>query len=160
MPEKQPNFNRTKKILFAGGGTLGPVTPLLAVAEAWRKRDALVDMVWVGTPHGPEQEVVNKAGIRFLTLLVARVPRYPTWEWIWLPFRFLFVLFQSVQLLRRERPDVIGSAGGYTAVPIVMAGWLLRIPAWIHQQDVPPALTNRIMAPFARWITVAWKISL
>ena len=62
------------KILFTGGGTMGPVTPLLAVWEAWRASDASVTEVWVGTSKGPERLVVEAQGISFLTLPVARFP--------------------------------------------------------------------------------------
>jgi UDP-N-acetylglucosamine:LPS N-acetylglucosamine transferase len=46
------------KILFTGGGTMGPVTPLLAVFEAWKDVDPDVQGVWAGTPHGPEEKLL------------------------------------------------------------------------------------------------------
>ncbi|KKW36981.1 MAG: UDP-diphospho-muramoylpentapeptide beta-N- acetylglucosaminyltransferase [Candidatus Giovannonibacteria bacterium GW2011_GWA2_53_7] len=148
------------KILFAGGGTLGPVTPLLAVAEAWQKMDPTVSFVWVGTRSGPEREIVQKAGIAFRDIPTARLPRYPSLEWLVLPFRLLAACFLAWRILRRERPSLIASAGGYTAVPVIVMGWLCRIPSWIHQQDVSPLLSNRLCAPFAQCITTAWPSSL
>lgn len=148
------------KILFAGGGTLGPVTPLLAVHEEWKKQDKNVEAVWVGTKQGPERELIEKAGIRFFTIPVARLPRRISFELILLPTSLLVAFVKSFSILLFERPSLIASAGGYTAVPIIFAGWVLRIPSWIHQQDVKPLLTNRLTAPFAKKITVAWKKTL
>lgn len=145
------------KILFAGGGTLGPVTPLLAVAEALRAVDTSVQIVWIGTAHGPEKSLVEAAGYPFFALPVARLPRYPSVEWILFPWRMLTAFVGAWRILRRERPDAIGTAGGYTGVPVVKAGWLLHIPIWIHQPDVRPVLSNVVAAPFAKWITVAWE---
>ncbi len=148
------------KILFTGGGTLGPVTPLLAVAEAWRKSDSSIEFVWVGTKHGPEKFFVEKEGISFRSIVVARFPRYVSIEWLLLPFRFVFACIQACVILARERPQLIASAGGYTAVPVVLVGKLFGIPSWIHQSDVLPVMTNRLLVPFASMITVAWKQTL
>lgn len=143
-------------VLFAGGGTLGPVTPLLAVAQAWKEKDSHVSFFWAGTPHGPEREVVEKAGISFFQIVVARLPRYFSLEWVVLPFVFLRALWQSWHLISNVKPDVIGAAGGYTSVPIVFVGWLRGIPSWIHQMDGEPLLSNRLLAPFVTHITVTW----
>ena len=149
-----------KKILFCGGGTLGPVTPLLAIIEAWRKTDASAEFVFVGTPHGPERELVEKEGIDFKSLPEAKLRRYPSVEWLWLPFRALAALWVAWRLLRKEKPALIVSAGGYTAVPLIVLGWFLNIPSWVHQQDVHLLLANKLSAPFAALITVAWKENL
>jgi UDP-N-acetylglucosamine--N-acetylmuramyl-(pentapeptide) pyrophosphoryl-undecaprenol N-acetylglucosamine transferase len=147
------------KILFAGGGTLGPVTPLLAVAEKWRAQDENVEIVWVGTSQGPERHAVSTVTDQFYSLPVARLPRYPSIEWPLLPIKLVFAFVKALYVLLRERPNVIATAGGYTAVPVVIMGKLLGIKSWVHQQDVTPILTNRIVAPFARWITISWDMS-
>lgn len=145
------------KILFAGGGTLGPVSPLLAVADVWKKKDPTVSFVWVGTVKGPERAFIEREGIRFFSIATARFPRYFSMEWILFPFYFFYACLQSFFILICEQPAWICAAGGYTSVPIVLLGRLLGIPAWIHQSDVIPALTNRLLAPFASVITVAWE---
>lgn len=146
------------KILFAGGGTLGPVTPLLAVAEAWKMVDPTVECLWAGTKRGPERALVSAAGIPFFDLPTARFTRYPSVEWLTLPFAAARSFFQAFLFLRRERPGLIASAGGYTGVPLILVGRLLGIPSWIHQQDVRPLLSNRLCAPVASVITTAWQI--
>lgn len=145
------------KILFTGGGTLGPVTPLLAVADVWKKHDASVEFLWVGTKRGPERAFIEKEGIRFRSIMSARLVRHPSMEWLSTPFRFLFACAQSFFILSKEKPDLIAAAGGYTSVPIVIIGYLMGIPSWIHQSDVHPIMTNRLLAPFAKHITVAWE---
>jgi UDP-N-acetylglucosamine--N-acetylmuramyl-(pentapeptide) pyrophosphoryl-undecaprenol N-acetylglucosamine transferase len=147
------------KILFAGGGTLGPVTPLLAVAERWKQNDEAVEIVWVGTPRGPERHAVSTVTDQFYSLPVARLPRYPSHEWILLPFKLCLAFCKAFYVLAKERPDVIATAGGYTAVPVVILGKLLRMPSWVHQQDVTPLLTNKLLSPFAKWVTISWEMS-
>ncbi len=145
------------KILLAGGGTLGPVTPLLALVEAWRLRSEDVEFVFVGTPNGPERAIVqNQYHLPFFSILPVRFPRFVSLEWFLLPFQMIQALCEAWQLLRREKPDVIIGAGGFTQVPLVGVGWMLQIPSTVLQMDVSPLLSTRLSAPFVRKILVAW----
>lgn len=136
---------------------MGPVTPLLAVHEALKKIDASVEGIWIGTPHGPERSVVEQAGLRFFGLPVARFVRGWSVEWLLLPLKFLVALYVAVQVVRHEKPDVVGSAGGYTAVPVVIAAKMCGVPVWVHSQDVATTMTTRLTAPLADRLTVAWE---
>ena len=100
-----------KKVLFVGGGTLGPVTPLLAVYEAWKAREKNLVALWVGTQKGPERAFVEQEGIPFFSLAQARFVRYPSKEWLLLPFRFVLACMQAYVIVRKEKPDVIAAAG-------------------------------------------------
>jgi UDP-N-acetylglucosamine--N-acetylmuramyl-(pentapeptide) pyrophosphoryl-undecaprenol N-acetylglucosamine transferase len=145
------------KLLFTGGGTMGPVTPLLAVNEALKKIDPAVETIWIGTPHGPERAVVEAQGIQFFDLPVARFPRGVSVEWILFPLRFFCALVKAAQIMRTEKPHAVGSAGGYTAVPVVLAAKIFGVPVWVHSQDAAITLTTRLTAPWADRLTVAWK---
>lgn len=145
------------KILFAGGGTLGPVTPLIALMQAWKAEDPSAEFVWVGTKDGPEAGLVRAEGIKFLYLPTARLTRYPSYEWATLPWRLLTAFVTAWLVLGRERPSLVACAGGYTGVPLAYAAFLRRIPTWVHQPDAAPLLSVRLIAPVARLITVAWE---
>lgn len=145
------------KILLAGGGTLGPVTPLLAVAEELRRLDPNVSFVWAGTRIGPERPLIEGMGIPFHAVPAARITRYASVEWLLLPFKVVAAFYSAFQLLRTEKPNLIGAAGGYTGVPFAVMGKLMGIPVWLHQPDVRPVLSNTLAAPCASFITVAWE---
>lgn len=136
---------------------MGSVTPLLAVWEAWKKIDPSVEAVWVGTSRGPEREVVEAQGIPFLTLPVARLPRYPSIEWLTSPFTFLLGCWKAVRILSSQKVNLVASAGGYTAVPMVYAAKFLGVNVWVHQQDVELTKTTKLTVPFADFVTVAWE---
>lgn len=146
------------KILLTGGGTLGPVTPLLALVEAWRARKSDVEFLFVGTPHGPERAmVVDQYHLPFESILPVRFPRFFSIEWFLLPFRAVLVLIQSWKLLCRHEPDVIVGAGGFTQVPLVMIGRALGTPSIVLQTDVSPLLSTRFSSPFVSQILIAWN---
>jgi len=124
------------KIIFTGGGTMGPVTPLLAVWEAWHVTDPNVEALWIGTKYGPERSTVEAEGIPFIAIPVARFPRYISFEWLTFPFHFLWAFYKSVRIIQHQKPNLIASAGGFTAVPVIFAAKLFGVKIWVHQQDV------------------------
>ena len=142
------------KIMFSGGGTLGPVTPLLSIAETCKKVYPEMQFVWVGTKNGPEKEVVENYKISFYPIGAGKWRRYWSWHNISDLFRIVVAFFQSILLLWHEKPDVLISAGGFVSVPLHWAGWLLGIPSWIHQQDIRVGLATKLMVPCAKKITV------
>lgn len=147
------------KIILSGGGTLGPVTPLLAIAAAYKKHHSACQFIWVGTKYGPEKTLVQKAGIDFVTIQSGKLRRYFSF---WNAVDMLKVgagMLQAAAFLRKEKPDLLISAGGFVSVPLHWAAKFLGIPAWVHQQDAVPGLANKLMAGSANKITVALESS-
>lgn len=143
------------KILFSGGGTLGPVTPLLAMKETFEMVDANMEYVWVGTEHGPEREFLHSSQIRFLSISSGKFRRYLSFQNFLDVFLIVKGFFESISLLKKEKPSVCISAGGFVSVPLHAAAWVLGIPCWVHAQDVKVGLANRLMGISAKVITVA-----
>ncbi|OGH88612.1 MAG: hypothetical protein A3J93_00740 [Candidatus Magasanikbacteria bacterium RIFOXYC2_FULL_42_28] len=143
------------KIILSGGGTLGPVVPLLAIAEIYKRHNSGAEFIWVGTKNGPEKELVKESGLSFYTIIAGKWRRYfSLWNIIDI-FKIILAFFNSLFFLWQEKPDLLISGGGFVSVPLHWAGWLLGIPTWIHQQDVVPGLANRLMARAADKITTA-----
>src|SRR5688572_4981001 len=148
------------KILFAGGGTLGPVTPLLAVAEEIGRTRPEAECVFVGTPDGPERRLVEEAGMRFLPLAAPKLRRYFSLRTLGMPFELGASVWKAGAILSKEKPDAVVGAGGYVQVPLILAARLRGVKILVHQQDVVPSLSNRLVAGHASAITVAFEKSL
>lgn len=147
------------RIVLAGGGSGGSTTPLLAVAEALRRRHEDVEFLYIGSETGPERALVEKVGIRFASIKTGKLRRYWSWQNFLDVFRTGIGLMQSFQIIREFQPDALTSAGGFICVPPALAAWALRVPVHIHQQDVQPGLANKIISPFASRITVTFEES-
>ncbi len=143
------------KVIFSGGGTLGPVTPLLAIYEVIRDEYEGAEFVWVGTKSGPEKKLVEDMGINFLSIISGKLRRYISVFNIFDFFKIGFGFFQSCKIMWKENPSLCISAGGFVSVPLHFAAWFFGIPTWVHQQDVDVGLANKLMAPFAKKITTA-----
>lgn len=145
------------KIILSGGGTLGPVVPLLAIAESYRKHDPAAEFIWIGTKNGPEKQLVDENNIPFIAIGAGKFRRYFSFLNVIDIFKFFIAFFQSLIILWREKPDLLISGGGYVSVPLHYAASFLAMPQWVHQQDVRLGLANKLMFPFATKITTALR---
>lgn len=149
-------------ICLTGGGTGGSVTPLLALADHLLatqkiKRESLV---WLGSKKGLEKNIVSEKGIDYKGIASGKFRRYFSLANFFDPLFIVAGFLESLFFLIVHRPKIIISAGSFVAVPVVIAGWCLRIPTLVHQMDVRPGLANKLMAPFASLITVTFEKSL
>lgn len=144
------------RILFVGGGTLGSVTPLLAVREAVIAISPTTSFAWVGTHNGPEKELIAKVDIPFYSLPTTKLRRYFDLRNITDGFRFVGSFFQARKILKELRPDVVVSAGSFIAVPVVFAARSLGIRVHVHQLDLLPGLANRLSLPSAATVSVSF----
>ncbi len=145
------------KILLAGGGSGGPVTPVLAVALEIKKHHPKTQFLFVGTRKGPEREMVEAAGIKFTHIPAARWRRFFTIKNLFAPFIFIVGLMKARTIIRNFRPDVFFSAGGFVAVPLAWAAKSAGVRIVIHQQDAVIGLANKLIAPMASTITTAFE---
>lgn len=149
----------SKPVMLTGGGTLGSVTPILGIYEAWKKRDPDQEFVWVGTLRGPERALIEEAGLPFIPLVVPKAYRYFTWRWFFFPLLLLWSLLVSAWLLLRYRPSWILSAGAYVSVPLAWLAPLFKARVAIHQLDYLPGLANVLMAPVSSLVTATWSVT-
>lgn len=147
------------RVLVSGGGTGGHVYPALAVAIQLRMEyDA--EVLFLGSDDGLETELVPAAGFRLATVQAGKLRRYIAWETVTGILRVPVGMWQAINIVRAFRPQVAFTSGGYVAVPAGLAARLNGVPLLMHQQDVPPNLSNRLVAPLATRISVAFADSL
>jgi UDP-N-acetylglucosamine--N-acetylmuramyl-(pentapeptide) pyrophosphoryl-undecaprenol N-acetylglucosamine transferase len=131
------------------------VTPNIALLEAAIGKNW--DVAYVGSTAGIEREMIGVLGIPYYAVASGKLRRYFSWQNFIDPFFILWGMLQSLVLCLRLRPDVVFSKGGFVAVPLVVAAWLLRVPVISHESDVTPGLANRLTYPFCRKICVTFE---
>ena len=142
--------------LVAAGGTAGHVLPALAVAESLERRG--VPITLAGRPDSVEERLAQAAGHEFDAFSVEGIPRAIGPRLVRAAARGLVAPVTCVRILRRRRPDVVLGAGGYVGGPMVLAAGLRRIPAALLEADAHLGLANRLAAPFARRVFLAFPI--
>src|SRR5438128_2101712 len=147
---------RELRCLIAAGGTGGHVLPALAVGEELRARN--VRVTFAGSPGRVESRLVPDAGFELDTFSISGLPRQPGPDLL----RSIAVAVRSPfacrRILVRRRPDVVYGGGGYVAGPMVLAAWTRGIPAALAEADAHFGLANRLAAPFARRVFLAFPV--
>jgi UDP-N-acetylglucosamine--N-acetylmuramyl-(pentapeptide) pyrophosphoryl-undecaprenol N-acetylglucosamine transferase len=146
-------------IVIAGGGTGGHVFPAIAVAGELRSRMRDVRVVFVGTTRGLESRAVPREGyeIRFIRSegLVGMGPVRTLRSAFMIPLS----LKDSFGILRELRPSAVIGVGGYSSGPVVFCARLMNIPTMIHEQNIMPGLTNRILGRMVDAVAVTYHES-
>jgi len=146
------------RVLISGGGTGGHVYPALAVAMLLQQHYS-ADILYLGSDDGLETRLVPAVGLRFKAIQAGKLQRYVSWRTVTGIARVPVGMTQAVGIVRDFRPDVAFTSGGYVAVPAGLAARLNGVPLLMHQQDVPPNLSNKLLAPLATRISVAFADS-
>ncbi len=151
------------KIILTGGGTGGHVYPLVSVFRSLKnmadQKLLTIDALYIGA-DGFAQETLEKEGIRVKVISAGKMRRYFSILNFFDIFKLIFGFFQSLWQVWKFMPDLIFSKGGYGSVPVVIVGWLYRIPVFIHESDSVPGLSNRIAMKFAARIGASFPKAL
>ncbi|MEO7617773.1 MAG: glycosyltransferase, partial [Candidatus Saccharibacteria bacterium] len=157
------------RIVVSGGGTAGHITPILATSAALKSLAKDVDLLYIGQSTGMEARIAKNAGIAFAAIPAGKFRRLHDASLVNKLLnpqtlganlvdstRLVRGIMGSLVLLRRFKPDVVFIKGGYVGLPVGLAAHLLRIPYVVHESDVSPGLTNRILSKWASQIAVGF----
>ncbi|MBI5041134.1 MAG: undecaprenyldiphospho-muramoylpentapeptide beta-N-acetylglucosaminyltransferase [Gammaproteobacteria bacterium] len=136
------------------GGTGGHVFPALAVADELRRAGQPV--LWLGTQEGLEAKVVPAAGLPMAWISVRGLRGKGVLRVLSAPFMLAGALWQAGRVLLHARPRAVLGMGGFVTGPGGFMAWLLRRPLLIHEQNSVAGLTNRLLAPLATRVLVAF----
>ncbi len=131
-----------KLIAFSGGGTAGHVYPAFPVIR--RLKQAGFEILWIGSESGMERDLVERSGIRFVGIPAGKLRRYFSFRNFVDLFRIAAGLLCSWRILRREKPALLFSKGGFVSVPPVAAARFLGIRIFTHESDADPGLATRL----------------
>lgn len=138
-----------KRIVLTGGGTAGHVTPNLALIPELLKEGW--EIHYIGTENGIEHTLISKEkNVIYHSVKSGKLRRYLDIKNFTDPFKVLAGIGQSVSLIRKLKPRVVFSKGGFVSVPVVIGAWLNQIPVIVHESDITPGLANRIATRFAK----------
>lgn len=144
------------RVLISGGGTGGHIYPALTIARTIAGLTKSCEILFVGTKQGLEADIVPKEGFDFATVDAAGFERKLSLSNLRTIYKTVAGLGQAIGILRRFRPDVVIGTGGYVCGPVLLMASLMGIPTMIHESDVIPGVTNKILARFVKKVTVGY----
>lgn len=147
------------KIVLVGGGTGGPTSPLIAVAEKLLQLRPKTEFVFIGTKAGPEKKMLGGMAMPFFAIPAGKWRRYFSFRNFFDLLVTFYGFIKSCFILSKIKPDLVFSAGAFSSVPVAYAARLLGIKILIHQQDYVPSFSNRLIYPIADKMTVSLEKS-
>jgi len=136
-----------KRIVLTGGGTAGHVTPNIALLPKLRQLG--YDVHYIGSYNGIEKTLIESCQIPYYGISSGKLRRYFDLKNFSDPFKVLKGFSEAYKLLKKLKPDVVFSKGGFVSVPVVIAAGRLHIPVVIHESDMTPGLANKLSIPSA-----------
>ena len=136
-----------KKIVMTGGGTAGHVTPNIALFP--RLKELGYEIHYIGSYTGIEKSLIEAQGIPYYGISSGKLRRYFDPKNFSDPAKVVKGYFQAKKLLKKIKPDIVFSKGGFVSVPVVLAAKHSHIPAIIHESDLTPGLANKLAIPSA-----------
>lgn len=137
-----------KRIVLTGGGTAGHVTPCIALLPELKKEG--YDIHYIGSYDGIERKLIEELGIPYHGISSGKLRRYFDPKNFTDPFKVLKGYREAKKLLKKLKPNVVFSKGGFVTVPVVLAAKKHRIPVIIHESDMTPGLANKLAIPAAK----------
>ncbi len=146
-----------KTALIMAAGTGGHIYPGIAIAKLLVEQGFRI--VWLATPTGMEHKLVAREGYPIEVVAMSGVRGKGKLAWLMLPLTLLRAFWQAFQVLRRVKPDVVVSMGGYIAFPGGMMAVLRGVPLVVHEPGAHAGLTNRVLALIADRVLVGFPKS-
>lgn len=131
-----------KKIILTGGGTAGHVTPNIALIPELQKRG--YEIYYIGSKTGIEKELIGNFDIPYFEISSGKLRRYMDIKNFTDPFRIIKGYSEAKKIIKKIKPDVVFSKGGFVTVPVVKAAKGQKVPCVLHESDISPGLANRL----------------
>ncbi|KIC92533.1 undecaprenyldiphospho-muramoylpentapeptide beta-N-acetylglucosaminyltransferase [Flavihumibacter sp. ZG627] len=144
-----------KRIIIAGGGTGGHIFPAIAIANALKKQDPSVEILFIGAKGKMEMEKVPQSGYEIKGLDIAGFNRSSVIKNISLPFKLIRSFFQVRSIFRYFIPDAVFGVGGYSSFPVLRYAQQKRIPTFLHEANAFAGKSNQILGRKATRVFVA-----
>lgn len=153
---KYMNLQEHKRVIISGGGTGGHIFPAVSVANALRRIDPDIKILFVGAEGRMEMEKVPAEGYEIVGLPVAGFFRSFTLKNITVVFKLLKSIKAARKIIRDFNPDVVVGVGGYASGPVLWQAGRMGIPTLIQEQNSYAGVTNKLLAKRASVICVAY----
>ena len=137
-----------RRIVLTGGGTAGHVTPNIALIP--KLKELGYEVHYIGSYEGIERELIKPSQLPYHGISSGKLRRYFSLQNFTDPFRVLKGFVEARRIIRKLKPNIIFSKGGFVTVPVVVAAGARKVPVIIHESDMTPGLANKLAFPSAK----------
>lgn len=148
------------RLIFAGGGTAGHINPAIAIAKQMMIQEPSAEILFIGTKRGLEKTLVPIAGFKISYIDVEGFKRKITFQNIKVALKVLKSINEADKIIKAFKPDVVIGTGGYVSGPVMMAAVKNKIPTIIHEQNVIPGITVKLLKRSVNIVAISFTQSI
>jgi UDP-N-acetylglucosamine--N-acetylmuramyl-(pentapeptide) pyrophosphoryl-undecaprenol N-acetylglucosamine transferase len=148
----------TKKIIMTGGGSAGHVTPNLALIP--KLKELGYEVEYIGTADGIERKIIEDNKIKYHIIASGKLRRYFDVKNFTDPFKVIKGVWQAYDIIKKQKPNIVFSKGGFVSVPVVMGAFFNKVPVIAHESDITPGLANKLSVPYCTKVCVTFPEAL
>lgn len=141
-------------LVLTGGGTAGHCIPNIALLP-FLKKD-FTNIIYIGSENGIEKQIANRYEIEYYPISCCKLKRELSFDNLLIPFTLLKGINQAKSILKKIKPDVVFSKGGYVSLPVVIAASKLNIPVISHESDLTVGLANKIASRYSKKVLTSF----
>ena len=150
------NATKALRVVIAGGGTGGHLFPGIAIAQEFLAKNVETNVLFVGTGKPFEISILSETGFAHKRITAEGFKGRRVWHQLVSILKVPKGIIESILILKDFKPHIVIGVGGYSAGPLVMGARLLGIKIVLHEQNILPGITNRILSRFADRIYVSF----
>ncbi len=155
----QKSHNNAIKVALTGGGTGGHVYPAISIAQALAQLHPNVEILYIGSSHGPEGDIARDAGLEFIPIPSGPISKSLSLRNMRSLAKLMTGVFRARRVLKQFKPDVVVGTGGYVTAAILLAQRTLGGKIVIHEQNAKPGRTNTLLSKIADKVCVTFDSS-
>ena len=148
---------KSYKVILSGGGTGGHIYPAIAIANELKLRFPSTEFLFVGASDKMEMQKVPQAGYPIVGLWISGFQRRLTFKNLLFPFKLIFSLLKSIQIVGAFKPDVVIGTGGFASGPVLQVASMRGVPTLIQEQNSFPGITNKLLSKRVNKVCVAYE---
>jgi len=170
MQKRNEKINLDKRIVVTGGGSGGHVSVAIAILDELEKKyeNTNENIVYVGsdlamegdkTGVSIEEAWMKDRSTKFIKIRAGKLQRTLSLNSLKLVLRTILGFLDAYTFIKRYKPDLVFSTGGFVTVPVALSAWINRIPVYLHEQTAAVGLANKIVGKIAKKIYITFPQS-
>ncbi|WP_066824233.1 undecaprenyldiphospho-muramoylpentapeptide beta-N-acetylglucosaminyltransferase [Clostridium tepidiprofundi] len=143
---------------MTGGGSAGHVTPNLALIPKLKEKGYQIE--YIGSENGIERKIIQEENIPYYSISTGKLRRYFDLKNFTDPFKVVKGILEAKKIIKKVKPCLVFSKGGFVSVPVVIGAYLNGVPVVAHESDITPGLANKISSKYSKKICVTFPETL
>lgn len=147
------------RAIICAGGTGGHIYPAIAIINKIKEKEHFSEILYIGTTDRMEKDLIPKLNIAYKGIEMTGIDRKKVFKNVGIYIKYKKAIKQAKEIIKEFNPDIVIGVGGYITAPVILAAHKLKYKTIIHEQNLIPGISNRLLARYADKVCVSLESS-